>query len=319
MKKLISILLLAALLLTLCACGKKDEPAIGELPVVDVPENESETVETTADPNTVHVVRTPEPQFTAAPEGGSSADSPSATAAPAPTASPAVAEPVGTPVVTVPTPQPTVAPPPPVSEVSISSGSAVYSLVDRSGSYTDSLGNSYTYQYKVPAFGCTGPDTELLSEELYNALMPIVDRELAAMQNGSSLTVSRIDYSAYSNGRYVSVLCSMLYPDGSYGYKAVTLNADTGFRATNAELMQYAGISGEQFGTLAAQAAADKFVQLHGQPGDNVMLSQAYNDTVSASNFSSPQLFLDGNGRLAFAAKIYSVAGASYYEYILSV
>jgi len=194
----------------------------------------------------------------------------------------------------------------------------VYSIVDQAGTYTDSLGNTYNYQYKVPAFGCTGPDTELLSERLYNAVMPSVNAELSNMQTGNSLTVTRTDYSSYSNGRYISVLCSLYYPDGSVSYKVVSLNADTGFEATRSELMQYTGVSEGDFASLAAQAAGNKFTELYGQPGDEAM-TQAYNNTVALSNFSNTEVFINGSGRLSFAAKIYSVAGAAWYEYIISV
>ncbi len=312
MRKILAILLLAAMLLTICACGKKSEPEIPEATLPAAPVVTADIVVTTQDPNTVHVQRTPEPERTPSP-----AETPKPSSTPAVTPTPTVAQPVGTPVVTTPQPvEPTAAPV--VPSVSISSNSAVYSIVDQAGTYTDSLGNTYNYQYKVPAFGCTGPDTELLSEELYNAVMPIVNAELNAMQTGGSLSVTRTDYTTYSNGRYVSVVCSLYYPDGSCGYKVVNLNADTGYRAANSELLQYVGISEADFASLAAQAAGSKFVEIYGQPGDDV-LTQAYNSTVSGVSLADSALFINSSGRIAFPAKIYSVAGAAYYTYIISI
>lgn len=312
MRKILSILLLAAMLLTLYACGKKSEPEMPELTLPTAPAVQEDIVTTTQDPNTVHVERTPEPTRTPAP-----AETPKPSTAPAVTSTPAVVQPVGTPVVTTPQPvEPTAEPS--VPSVSISSGSAVYSIVDQAGTYTDALGNIYNYQYKVPAFGCTGPDTELLSEELYNALMPTINAELNAMQNGTSLTVSRVDYSSYANGRYISVVCSLYYPDGSCGYKVVNLNADTGFEATNSELLQYVGISEADFASLGAQAAANKFTELYGQPSDEFM-TQAYNSTVNGVSLSDTELFINSSGRLSFPAKIYSVAGAAYYQHIIVI
>lgn len=312
MRKILAILLLAAMLLTVCACGKKSEPEIPEATLPAAPVVTTDIVITTQDPNTVHVQRTPEPERPPSP-----AETPKPSSAPAVTPTPTVAEPIGTPVVT--TPQsavPTAAPA--VPSVSISSSSAVYSIVDQAGTYTDSLGNTYNYQYKVPAFGCTGPDTELLSEELYNAVMPTVNAELNAMQTGGSLTVTRTDYATYSNGRYVSVVCSFYYPDGSCGYKVVNLNADTGYRATNSELLQYVGISESDFSSRAAQAAGSKFVELYGQSGDE-LLTQAYNSTVNGISLSDCALFINSSGKLAFPAKIYSVAGAAYYQHIIVI
>ena len=312
MKKLLSVLLCAAMLLTLFTCGKKSEPeaAPSEAPVVStVPEPEI-----TRDPYVVHVERTPEPERTPAP-----AATPAPGSASAATPTPAIAQPVGTPVVTTPTPQP-VQPEaaPSVPDVAISSGSAVYSIVDQAGTYTDALGNTYSYHYKVPAFGCTGPDTELLSEELYNSVMPTVNSELSAMQAGHSLTVTRIDYTSYANGRYVSVLCTLYYPDGSCGYKVVNLNSDTGYKATNSELLQYVGISEADFAALAAQAAGNKFIEVCGEPtGD--LLTQAYNSTVNGVSLADSALFINAGGRIAFPAKIYSVAGAAYYQYIIVI
>ena len=314
MKKILAILLLAAMLLSLCACGKKSEPEIPQTTLPAAPVVTSDMVITTQDPNTVHVQRTPEPERTPAP---AETPKPNTTVATTPAPTPTVAQPVGTPVVTTPQPlEPTTAPV--VPSVSISSNSAVYSIVDQAGTYTDSLGNTYNYQYKVPAFGCTGPDTELLSEELYNAVMPTVNAELNAMQAGNSLTVTRTDYATYANGRYVSVVCSFYYPDGSCGYKVVNLNSDTGFRATNSELLQYAGISETDFASLAAQAAGSKFVELYGQPGDE-QLTQAYNSTVNGVSLADSALFINSSGKIAFPAKIYSVAGAAYYQYIIVI
>ncbi len=308
MKKLLSVLLCAAMLLTLFACGKKSEPeaAPSEAPVVStVPEPEI-----TRDPYVVHVERTPEPERTPAP-----AATPAPGSASAATPTPAIAQPVGTPVVTTPTPQP-VQPEaaPSVPDVAISSGSAVYSIVDQAGTYTDALGNTYSYHYKVPAFGCTGPDTELLSEELYNSVMPIINAELVNMQSGGGLNVTRTDYASYANGRYVSVLCTIYYSDGSNGYRSVTLNTDTGFRATASELMQYTGVSEADFASLASQAAGNKFIELYGQPADDAAY-QAYNSTISVSG---AVLFINSGGRLSFPAGVYSPSGDLSY-YIVSI
>lgn len=308
MRKILAILFLAAMLLSLCACGKKSEPEIPQATLTAAPAVTSDMVITTQDPNTVHVQRTPEPERTPAP---AETPKPDTTVVTTPAPTPTVAQPVGTPVVTTPQPlEPTTAPV--VPSVSISSNSAVYSIVDQTGTYTDSFGNVYNYQYKVPAFGCTGPDTELLSEELYNAVMPIVNAELASMQSGGVLNVTRTDYASYANGRYVSVLCTIYYSDGSTGYRCATLNTDTGYRATNAELMQYVGISEADFVPLAAQAIAGKFVELSGQSGAE--FSQSFNISPA-----SAELFINASGRLAFPVEIYSSEGAANYQYIIVI
>lgn len=308
MRKILTALLLAAMLLTLFACGKKSEPEAPEATLPAEPVVTTDIVITTQDPNTVHVQRTPEPERTPAP-----AETPKPSTAPAVTPTPTVAQPVGTPVITTPQPvAPTAAPV--VPSVSISSNSAVYSIVDQAGTYTDSFGNVYNYQYKVPAFGCTGPDTELLSEELYNSVMPIVNAELSAMQSGGVLNVTRTDYASYANGRYVSVLCTIYYSDGSNGYRCATLNTDTGFRATNSELMQYVGISESDFASLASQAAGNKFTELYGQPADDAAV-QAYNSTI---NVSGAELFINSAGKLSFSAGVYSPSGFFSF-YIISI
>lgn len=304
MKRLLIILLALAMLAALPACGKKaQEPA--PLPVESAAP--AETPAPTDDPNTVHVERTPAPEISFAPE---------AQATPAPTASPVTPEPVGTPSVT--TPEPAAAPtPPPVPEVSISAGSAVYSIVDHSGSYTDALGNTCSYEFRVPAFGCTGPDTELLSEELYNAVMPTVNSQLAAMQAGNSLTVTRTEYESYSNGRYISVLCTVYHAEGGCSYKAVTLNADSGYRASASELMQYVGVSEADFAILASQAVGTKFTELYGQPADDASAA-AYNSSIDPAGLAGAELFINSAGRLAFEARVYAPDGSSA-NYIIAI
>ena len=78
------------------------------------------------------------------------------------------------------------------------------------------------------------------------------------------------------------------------------------------------GITEADFASLAAQAAANKFTELYGQPSDE-LLTQAYNNTVNGISLADTDLFINSGGRLSFPARIYSVAGAAYYTYILTV
>ena len=85
----------------------------------------------------------------------------------------------------------------------------VYFTEDKRGTYTDSVGNVYNYSYKIPAFSGGSEDAERINKYFDDALRPIVEDELAAMEDELSLTTGGIKCEVFESGDVTSVLVSV--------------------------------------------------------------------------------------------------------------
>ena len=76
----------------------------------------------------------------------------------------------------------------------------VYFTEDKSGTYTDSVGNVYNYSYKIPAFSGGSEDAERINKYFDDTLRPIVEDELAAMEDELSLMTGDIKCEVFESG-----------------------------------------------------------------------------------------------------------------------
>lgn len=188
-----------------------------------------------------------------------------------------------------------------------------------SGTYVDGVGNEMTYTYAVPAFNVDSPDASDMNEELELVAGTAIAEMKEAEENAYSLMYTSVSYEAYQNGDIVSLLLILNTDIEVVEYAVFNLNVVTGERASGAEMVMYAGMTEDAFVEAAQNATEAKFMELYDGLQDQVdYFDEQYAKTMSADVFSlSAPMYLNGEGKVCIIARIYALAGASYYDHVL--
>jgi hypothetical protein len=107
------------------------------------------------------------------------------------------------------------------------------------------------------------------------------------------------------------------YNDDRY-YTPFNLDLQTGQWLSGQALLELLGLDAQTLGEAELAAMGQEFEYEYGayQQGSFAdFYQEQYERTVSQSNVETNRLWFGANGQLTFAAKIYSMAGAEYYEY----
>jgi len=190
-----------------------------------------------------------------------------------------------------------------------------------SGQYTDEVGNEMSYSYAVPAFNLDSADASAMNEEIEQICGIAIGEMKDAEANKYSLMYTSVSYEAYQNGDIVSILLILNTDIEMVEYHTLNLNVVTGERASGAEMVRYAGMTEEQFVEAAQNATEGKFLELYEGLKDMVdYYDEQYAKTMSADVFNlSAPMYLNGEGKLCIIARIYALAGASYYDHVLTL
>ncbi len=219
----------------------------------------------------------------------------------------------------IPFPEPDTAPDAPVN---ISLSDILSDKISSEGLYKDDIGNIYNYRYHVPELLIDSPDAQDINKQIEDVLLPEVTQEHKNMEESFSLIVYECGYAAYLNG---SALSLILYTHTDFGYSeymAFNIDAVTGKKLSNDELLKIKGYDSEYFLQLQKNALERGFLNLCGVvegSEENSIYNDAYSATISDSNVSADcPIYLGPDSELRFIGKIYSLGGADYYNYLLS-
>ena len=116
-----------------------------------------------------------------------------------------------------------------------------------SGSYRDSVGNTWDYVLRIPMIESEGEDAARLSRELNAALEPAVKEAQDSMASGCSLMVTRVDYTVYEKDHLISILCKTDTDWGFESYYAVNYDASTHSEVSRAQLLRRFGLTEDAF------------------------------------------------------------------------
>ena len=102
------------------------------------------------------------------------------------------------------------------------------------------------------------------------------------------------------------------------GLGLALLDLSTGEAISGAELLAFLGLSSGDLADTELRIMGEEFEYQYGAEsmGENAAFyDEQYSLTVSPDNTELGRLWLDSEGELNFVAKIYSLAGAEFYEY----
>ena len=191
-----------------------------------------------------------------------------------------------------------------------------YESVSESKAYTDDLGNEYTYSYAYPAFSDAG--AEALNAKIEAFCQPFIDEMNQAAEAGYSLTTFKVSYKTGSNGPIRSILIAVECDADVRIYKTFNYNAALGAEATGAQILEIACLDEATLSTQAMSVAAEKFISLYGSISDGGFYDDQLAMTLSPDAYGKHMpLYFNDAGELCFVARIYALAGASYYDYPL--
>ena len=103
-------------------------------------------------------------------------------------------------------------------------------------------------------------------------------------------------------------------------YEVYNVNVNTGKPVSNADILKSKNIEEQEFLSKLSKCYEDKFIELWGYLKDDYEeYTRLYNKTVSTANYNMQvPMFMDSTGNINVVGRIYSAAGADYYDYIIN-
>lgn len=190
----------------------------------------------------------------------------------------------------------------------------VVTAFEKSGDYTDSLGNEYHYSYRIPAINAEPEEARRLNELIYTQLMSVVDEELKSMDDGLSLVSVNVDYRYYVNDGIVSILCTSDSPNDFNNYLVCNYDVGNGREFTRADFLAREGLTEEELVSLACATCEQTFTEAFGNFPHDSFYEEQYARTLDPSTYGDDlMLYYGEDGTLSMVAPIFSLAGASFY------
>ena len=160
---------------------------------------------------------------------------------------------------------------------------------------------------QLPRIVLDCPGGNAINEDIEGTFRYLVDADYCTLY-----------YTASKNGPVLSVMIAQLYDGDASYYTPYMLDLSTGERMTGSDLLDRMDLTAEDLSTAELRIMGDEFeyqygAQSQGEAAD--FYYEQYDRTVSADNAELGRLWLDDEGELNFVAKIYSLAGAEFYEY----
>lgn len=194
----------------------------------------------------------------------------------------------------------------------------VKELYSESFDYTDSVGNSGRYTYRVPQLLADTADARAINAAIADEYGPIVEETLDDRASGVSLSCLYVMWESYRCGDILSLVVSCGWSFDSNQYSVYLYDTARGVRLTTSELLTAQGVDETAFLNAVRQAAADTFDALYGQTGDAAAERRTW--TLSDANINRDvPAYADAAGHLYAVLPIGSPAGADAYEQVLAL
>lgn len=196
----------------------------------------------------------------------------------------------------------------------------IYDAMLNEGVYTDSLGNTWNYVFRIPAIQAAGSDATKLNQELFMALYPAVKDAQDAMAEGLSLGINGVDYQVFVKDQMVSIVAEIDTDWGFEEYHVANFDAASLSACSREQLLQKLGVTEEEFLHRAQNTVESYFEKSFSGIAKDSMYQDRHDKSVDPENFKSDcQLFINDEGALCMIVKIYSMAGADYYYHLMPV
>lgn len=184
--------------------------------------------------------------------------------------------------------------------------------------YTDSVGNTGHYTYRVPQLEADTEGAVSINRGIEREYGPFVEEALACRDDGDSISCAYIVWETYQYGDILSLVMTCAWDNDMNQYSVYLYDTANGTRLTTAELLAQMGVDETAFLAAVRQAAAERFDGNYaGITGDfDDFLAERRAWTLSDDNINIDVMvaYPDENGQLHVVLPIGSIAGADAYE-----
>ena len=184
--------------------------------------------------------------------------------------------------------------------------------------YTDSVGNRYDEIFTIPAFTLTSADAVACNKGLRLTGESAIAEAQAAMTEGYSLPCG-LSYTAWDDGKYVTVVMTLSTDSDYWAYYVHTLSLPEGELQDWDDMAAAYGLTGQEARAAVADTLADFFARNYGEATQDEFYQEQLLRTCAEENLDEAVLFPDSQGNLMVMARVYSLAGADSYWYLLPV
>ena len=189
--------------------------------------------------------------------------------------------------------------------------------------YTDGVGNSGHYTYRVPQIEADTQGAEAINGAISDEYTPIVNSVLEDVSDKVSLSCFYVAWASYQYENILSLVVSCGWDADVNEYNVYLYDIASGQQLTTADLLKALDVEETVFLEAVRRAAAAKFDTQYGAiaGGDtDEFLTERRDWTLSDENINmSVRTYADGDGKLHVVLPIGSIAGADSYEQVLSL
>lgn len=189
--------------------------------------------------------------------------------------------------------------------------------------YTDGVGNSGHYAYRVPQIEADTQGAEAINKAISDAYTPIVNGVLEDVSDKVSLSCFYVAWESYQYENILSLVVSCGWDADVNEYNVYLYDIASGQQLTTVGLLKALDVDETAFLEAVRRAAAAKFDTQYGAiaGGDtDEFLTERRDWTLSDENINmSVRTYADGDGKLHVVLPIGSIAGADSYEQVLSL
>ena len=189
--------------------------------------------------------------------------------------------------------------------------------------YTDGVGNSGHYAYRVPQIEADTQGAEAINKAISDAYTPIVNGVLEDVSDKVSLSCFYVAWESYQYENILSLVVSCGWDADVNEYNVYLYDIASGQQLTTAGLLKALDVEETVFLEAVRRAAAAKFDTQYGAiaGGDtDEFLTERRDWTLSDENINMDvRTYADGDGKLHVVLPIGSIAGADSYEQVLSL
>ena len=188
--------------------------------------------------------------------------------------------------------------------------------------YTDSMGNSGHYTYRVPQIAADTQGAADINRAIEETYGPIVREVLESVSGGFSVIWTSIRWETYQYDNILSLVVSRMGTMDLNFYNVYLYDIASGQQLTTADLLSALNVDDTAFLNALRQAAAERFDgQYNNLPANaEEFLAERREWTLSDENIRMDvPAYADASGTLYVVLPIGSIAGASEYEQILTL
>ena len=189
--------------------------------------------------------------------------------------------------------------------------------------YTDGVGNSGHFTYRVPQIEADTPGAEAINKTIAEEYGPIVDGVLESVSEKVSMSCLYIAWETYQYDNILSLVVSCGWDADINSYNVYLYDTASGRQLTTADLLKVLDMGETTFLEAVRKAAADTFdnqyKDISGSDFDE-FLTERRDWTLSDENINvDAPAYVDAAGKLHVVLPIGSIAGADSYEQVLTL